>query len=140
MTYNDVYNYFINFEDIDKDSDPPITSKLVSNGYRQMKGGYIKKARERNIDNPTQWWHIISLCDEKIKNDEGNKYYSYTPCGELLVYMAERTNDNDVDKRSLENLINDIINSKKINNRREWNKVIKDLCWDKIKKAIEGSN
>ena len=134
MTYNDVYNYFINFKDID----PPITSKLVSNGYRQMKGGYIKKARERNIDNPTQWWHIISLCEEKIKNDEGNKYYSYTPCGELLVYMAEKTDA--VDKKILENLINDIINSKKINNRREWNKVITDLCWDEIKKAIEGSN
>ena len=138
MTYNDVYNYFINFEDSDKDKDPQITSKLVSNGYRQIKGGYIKKARERNIDNPTQWWHIISLCDEKIKNDEGNKYYSYTHCGELLVYMAERTNA--VDKISLENLVNDIINSKKINNRREWNKVIKDLCWYEIKKAIEGRN
>ncbi|MBF1329391.1 MAG: hypothetical protein HXM69_06360 [Mogibacterium diversum] len=123
MTYNDVYNYFINFKDID----PPITSKLVSNGYRQIKGSYIKKAKERNIDNPTQWWRIISLCEEKIKNDEGNKYYSYTPCGELLVYMAERTND--VDKRSLENLINDIINSNKIDNRREWNKVITELCW-----------
>lgn len=134
MTYNDVYNYFINFED----KDPRITSKLVSNGYRQMKGGYIKKARERNIDNPTQWWHIISLCEEKIKNNEGNKYYSYTPCGELLVYMAEKTNA--VDERILENLINDIINSKKINNRREWNKVITDLCWYEIKKAIEGSN
>lgn len=136
MTYNDVYNYFINFKD--NDNDPTITSKLVSNGYRQIKGGYIKKARERNIDNPTQWWHIISLCDEKIKNDDGNKHYSYTPCGELLVYMAERTNA--VDERSLENLINDIINSNKINNRREWNKVITDLCWNKIKKAIEGSN
>lgn len=134
MTYNDVYNYFINFED----KDPRITSKLVSNGYRQMKGGYIKKARERNIDNPTQWWHIISLCEEKIKNNEGNKYYSYTPCGELLVYMAEKTNA--VDERILENLINDIINSKKINNRREWNKVITDLCWYEIKKEIEGSN
>ena len=133
MTYNEVYNYFIDF----KDTNPPITSKLVSNGYRQIKGGYIKKARERNIDNPTQWWHIISLCEEKIKNDEGNKYYSYTPCGELLVYMAEMTNA--VDKSSLENLINDIINSNKINNRREWNKVITELCWYKIKKAIEES-
>ena len=137
MTYNDVYNYFINFKD-DKDEDPQITSKLVSNGYRQIKGGYIKKARERNIDNPTQWWHIISLCEEKIKNDGGNKYYSYTPCGELLVYMAEKTDA--VDKKILENLINDIINSKKINNRREWNKVITDLCWNEIKKAIEGTN
>lgn len=133
MTYNDVYNYFINFKDID----PPITSKLVSNGYRQIKGGYIKKVKERNIDNPTQWWHIISPCEEKIKNEEGKKCYSYTPCGELLVYMAEMTNA--VDKRSLENLINDIINSNEISNRRKWNKKITELCWHKIKKAIEES-
>lgn len=134
ITYNDVYNCFINLEQ----SDPPITANLISNGYKQKSGGYIKIALEKNICAPTQWWHIISYCMANIEQGNGNKIYRFTPCGELLFYMAEKLNAVDTDE--LEKLANKIINSGEIENRRRWNTEIKILCWDNIKNILDNNS
>lgn len=130
MTYKTVYNYFKNLQN----TECPITSELVENGYRQTSGGYIEVAQELNIDNPTQWWHITSYCEAKIEQGDGDKTYRFTPCGELLVYMAEMSKA--VGENKLKELVDEIINSGEIDNRRKWNKKIKELCWDSIKQTI----
>lgn len=130
MTYNKAYNYFKDLKNVD----PPITSKLITKGYRQKSGGYIATAQKSNIDNPTQWWHIIHYCREKIEKGNGDKTYRYTPCGELLIYMAEMSNA--VEKSKLKELVDAIVNSSEMSNRRKWNNEIKKLCWNSIKKTI----
>lgn len=131
MTYNNVYNYF---KEQDQ-ADPPITAYLISNGYKQKEGGYIKIAQEKNINNPTQWWHITNYCMKHIKQGNGDKVYPFTPCGELLFYMAEKLNAVSTD--TLKELANKIIYSKEIENRRKWNNEIKKICWDKIKNVLD---
>lgn len=134
MTYYDVYNYFKDLEEID----PTITANLIDKGYKQKSDGYIKIAKEKKIVAPTQWWHLTSYCKANIEQGNGDKPYRFTPCGELLIYMAEKSNA--VDKIELQKLTNEIINSGEIQNRRKWNAEIKKLCWDKIKNTIGNSN
>lgn len=127
MTYADVYNYLKK----KANEDPPFTRKLVSNGYKQTQGGYILEASKRGIENPSQNWHLLDYCKSKIDEGMADQNYRFTPCGELLVYMAEASNA--VDAATLEALVFKINNSDEpYNNRRYWNKRIKDVCWDKI--------
>lgn len=130
MKYNCVFNFF---KDLPNE-DPRITRKLVSNGYKQKAKGYIELAKDLGINNPTQWWHIMNYVSAKIKAGIGEKSYRYTPCGELLIYMAEVSNA--VSKDLLEELVDDIISSDNLDDRKFWNNRIKDVCWDAIKDTI----
>ena len=130
MTYNDVDKYFKDLQDVD----PPITAELISKGYRQKRGGYISDAKNQNISNPTQWWHITHYCKAKIGQGKGEEPYPYTPCGELLIYMAEVSKA--VEEKMLRSLVEEIVNSSDIDNRRKWNNEIKKLCWESIKEKI----
>ncbi|WP_248621328.1 hypothetical protein [Enterococcus cecorum] len=134
MTYNDVYNYFKDFKDVDS----PITSELILGGYRQKRGGYISDAKNLDISNPTQWWHIMYYCISKIDQGKGKEPYPYTPCGELLIYMAEVSKA--VEERKLQELVHRIVTSNDIDNRRKWNNEIKKLCWGSIKKKLGNEN
>lgn len=134
MTYNDVYNCFKDLQDVD----PPITAELISKGYRQKRGGYISDAKDLNISNPTQWWHITHYCKAKIDQGKGKEPYAYTPCGELLIYMAEVSKA--VEEKMLKSLVEEIVNSSDIDNRRKWNNEITKLCWDSIKEIIGNEN
>ena len=115
MTYEDVYTFFVSFPD----EDFRITKMLVTNGYKQKQGGYIKIARQLDIDTPSQYWHLTSYCKANIEEGKADKHFRFTPCGELLVYMAEASCA--VDTVKLENLVTEIINSNQIDNRRYWN-------------------
>lgn len=130
LTYNDVFDYFKNI----KADDPPITRKLVKNGYIS-KDGYIELSEYLEIKNPTQWWHIISYSSANIAKGKGDSNCRWISCGELIVYMAEASHA--VDTVTLENLVTEIINSNRIDNRRYWNNRIKDVCWDAIKATID---
>lgn len=127
MTYGKVLTFFKKLQD----ENPPITDKLVKNGFKQVCDGYILEASQRGIENPSQHWHLKTYCEAKIKEGKLNHNYRYTPCGELLVYMAEASKA--VDAVTLEGLVEEIITSDQIHNRRFWNNRIKDVCWDKIK-------
>lgn len=130
MTYNELYKLVKN----QKDDDPPITNQLISGfGYMQKTGGYIELAKSQKITNPTQKWHLITYCKAKIKAGKGDTPYRYTPCGELVIYIAEISGA--VPDKKLRKLVNKIGNSGEINNRKKWNAEIRRLCWDEIKKV-----
>lgn len=63
MTYGKVLTFFKKLQD----ENPPITDKLVKNGFKQVCDGYILEASQRGIENPSQNWHLITYCEAKIK-------------------------------------------------------------------------
>ena len=81
MTYEKVLTFFKKLPD----ENPPITDKLVKNGFKQVCDGYILEASKA------------------------------------------------VEAVTLGGLVEEIITSDQIHNRRFWNNRIKDVCWDKIK-------
>lgn len=131
MTNEIVFKFFKDLPN----KDPRITKELVTNGYKQKQGGYIELARQRGVENPSQHWHLTSYCKHNIEEGQGDKNFRFTPCGEMLIYMAEASYA--VDTVTLENLVREIINSNQVGNRRYWNNRIKDVCWDAIKATID---
>lgn len=77
-----------------KDAKCTLTKELITSGYRQRSGGYIKTYKnaygeypDYRKGEPSQWWHLIrSYCDSKEPND---KFHHSIRCGELLFWMAE---------------------------------------------------
>lgn len=66
-----------------------IADELTMKGYGQTTGEYHKKARKRNIANPTQKWHFTVSYYENIKNVEKSPTYNLLHCPELLIWIAE---------------------------------------------------
>lgn len=129
MTFSQVISFFQGKENIPCD----ITTRLIKNGFHQRRGtGYLSDVKLGDTP-PSQWQHLMNYCREK---DE-NKAYPYTPCGELLFWMAEVSNA--VDPKELEELADEIIDSGAINSRRIWNSKIKNLCWKNIKQKVENT-
>ncbi len=136
-----------------KNKECPLVEKLIKSGYQQERGGYIKYAYEhksevevdyRNAE-PNQWWHLIkSYCDRTNKDKNFPKSIK---CGELIFWMAEV--GECVEKKELENLVDNIIASgtpvnrkndqkpKFKYDRKKWNEEIHNLCFDKIVKVVE---
>ena len=97
----------------------PLTDDLISHGYRQKSGGYIKYAKECKVDNPTQYWHLIESWSKRRKDDA--QFNKRIQCGELIFWMAEVSNAVDYDEL-------------------EGNKKIKEECFDKIINVIQQFN
>ncbi len=76
----------------------------------------------------------MNYCLIKEEQHKENEAYRYTPCGELVFWMAEVSCA--VDKQELSELSKKIITSGEISNRRKWNGEIKNLCWENLKKAV----
>lgn len=123
----------------------PLTEKLVTSGYQQLSGGYIKRARKENQEInfkknlPSQFWHLMTYCESK---DETCTFGKSIVCGELIFWMAEVLDC--VPLLDLETLLNQIINSRIVTDngaflydRKQWNKVIQDLCFDKIVMKVQ---
>ena len=142
------------YEDMENKS-CSITEKLIKAGYQQMRGGYIKIAKENNkvVDYkqalPTQYWHLFESYFKADNITENTLFTKRIVCGELIFWMAEVLDC--VDKAELEDLCNEIINNPIPNktckrgpnkdrhfySRRKWNKAIQDLCFDKIVTTVE---
>lgn len=133
MTFANVKEYFENKRELEC----KITDELVAGGYRQKRGGYIKIALEKGEINPSQWWHLMNYCQMKKEKNEEHKSYRFTPCGELVFWMAEVSDA--VTKNDLLSLKNKILSSGEIGNRRKWNNEIKDVCWYKVREKIESA-
>lgn len=140
MTIEQVKDYFI-----DKKEVPcPLTEKLVKAGYQQISGGYIDKARRRDVRvsykdiSPSQYWHLMTYCDSRPIDHPFTKSVT---CGELIFWMAEVSGA--VDKKELERLANQIIESadlsrgiRPIYDRKKWNREIQNLCFNGILKIV----
>ena len=85
MTFAQVRKFFEDKRNVDC----PLKTELIAKGYRQKSGGYINIAQDLGLDNPSQWWHLMNYCLSKEEQHIENSNYRYTPCGELLFWMAE---------------------------------------------------
>ena len=111
----------------DKENTPcPLTERLISAGFKQKSGGYIDIAKKKGISNPSQYWHLMNYCDMV----DGEKTFGRNVvCGELIFWMAEVSGA--VSSNELEKLVEEIINGN-VNDRKKWNKVIGDVCFERI--------
>ncbi len=125
MNNNDIKKFFKRQEI--KCSPCPLTDALINGGYKQKSGGYIETAKKEGIENPTQYWHLIECWS---KNSESNEIFNKRiQCGELLFWMAEVSKAVEVEE--LEKLKDNILSSYR-DNRREGNRKIQEVCFDKI--------
>lgn len=129
MTIEQVYNFYKD----KRDTNCEITNNLISSGFYQKKGGYVEIAHVSDVQHPSQWWHLMNYCLSKYELKKEKERYPFTPCGELLFWMAEVSNA--VPKEELSKLQLEI--SKQPNNRKDGNKKIKEICWDKIIEKID---
>lgn len=141
MTIEQVINYYRDKEDVPC----PLTERLVSAGYQQKAGGYIKRAQKEGLEvdfaknSPSQWWHLMSFCQIRPLHE---KFTRIIQCGELVFWMAEASRS--VPSNVLKKLVDAITQSaigydgnRPIYDRRHWNKEIQRLCLDAILVAVE---
>lgn len=128
MNNKQVFNFFK-----EKDNTPcPLTKNLIEANFKQQSGGYIQYAKECNIDNPTQYWHLIeSWCK---RSSENTPFTKSIQCGELIFWMAEVSQA--VEYKKLVSL-KDLIISEYSNKRTEGNRKIQEVCFDKIVNLVE---
>ena len=141
MTIKSIRKYYSG-----KNSIPcPLTEKLVKAGYQQRSGGYITNAKREGItvdytkNLPSQYWHLMYYC--QIKND-ADIFTRQSVCGELLFWMAEVARC--VPTVELEKLVDDIIvnpvcieGNRPVYDRKKWNVVIQQICFDRIVEIVE---
>ncbi len=115
---------------------------VCKNEKDKYESNYIDVAEISDLPTPpSQWWHLMQYClaqFEKEMEDVGCKF----SCGELIFWMAEATlSDSSLSAsekfsiEELEKLKNDVIDIK--NKRGKANKLIKDVCLERIKKIVE---
>ena len=110
----------------------PLTDQLVSAGFKQKSGGYIKYAKECNIENPTQYWHLIESWSKRSPEDSA--FTKRIQCGELIFWMAEVSQA--VEHDELVKLKNLIINEY-LDKRTEANRKIQEVCFERIVSLVE---
>ena len=127
MVNKQIREYFINLED----AEHSITDRLVSGGYVQAAGGYILNAKRAGIKNPSQYWHLIHSWSAQSKDDA--PFNKSIQCGELLFWMAESSGA--VSREKLNELCDQIL-AGNVKDRRHWNRVIQNVCFDKILNTV----
>ena len=88
------------------------------------------------IVSPSQYWHLMSYCDSV----DGEKVFGRSiVCGELIFWMAEVSEA--VPEDELHGLLERIIASKDDAasgyDRKQWNKEIQKICFDRIVAEVE---
>lgn len=132
MRVKDVRRFFK-----DKEKVPcPLTERLVKAGFQQKSGGYIEIAKKQGLEvdyrkaKPSQYWHLMNYCEMV----DGEKTFGKNVvCGELIFWMTEVSGA--VEKDELDKLVDEII-AGDIENRKKWNGVIQNVCFEKIKKLV----
>ena len=138
-----------------KDVKCPLTEYLIKSGYQQKSGGYIKytgeysKAHPNDIievnyktASPNQWWHLIKSWCDRSKPDLA--FTRRIRCGELYFWMAEvsdvfeESELKELAERALKTARNNTVNGKMPLRTVESNLLIRDYCFERIKKAVEG--
>ena len=128
MNNKQVYDFFIEKGNITC----PLTDRLVGAGYKQKSGGYIKYAKECDIDNPTQYWHLMeSWCKNRAEDAHFTKRIQ---CGELIFWMAEVSQALEYDELYC---LKELIIKEYLNKRKEGNLKIREVCFDRIVNLVE---
>ena len=109
----------------------PLTNELIMGGYKQKSDGYIEYAKEKGVENPTQYWHLIESWSNNRQLDA--PFDRRIQCGELIFWMAEVSKA--VDFQTLTELKEEILGTY-LNNRRRGNRKIQDVCYDKIVNTV----
>lgn len=134
MKIREVLEYFRDKDDIET----PLADELILAGYKQKSGGYIKLAKEREIKNPTQYWHLMNAWEKK---DYCKNFTKRVQCGELLFWMSEVSQA--LSKEELIRLKDEVLKiytqseKRGVSSRRKLNKKIRDATFDKIVISIE---
>jgi hypothetical protein len=120
---------------IDKeDTSCPQTKRLVEDcRYKQERGGYVDFAKQCGVDNPSQYWHLIHSWACRSKPDDS--FTKQIQCGELIFWMAEVSGA--VSESELADLVDEI--GQPPHDRKKWNKVIREKCFDRIAKVVEAA-
>lgn len=93
---------------------------------------YVLTPASCNIDKPTQYWHLIESWSNHSKEDAS--FTRRIQCGELIFWMAEVSKA--VEYTELRKL-KDLIINEYSDKRREGNRKIQEVCFDKIAKVVE---
>lgn len=93
---------------------------------------------------PSQWWYLIkSYCD---RTDPAKRFTKTIKCGELYFWMAEMSGAFEISE--LENLAHEAIekatkvkrrknNLPQLDTAEDSNLLIRDFCFDRIKRIVE---
>lgn len=116
----------------------PLTNDLIAQGYKQQSGGYVKYLHDEKRWNENevynQYNHLIHSWVEQWEL-EGNRHVPFSKsitCGELIFWMAEVSQAvSDEELINLKDYVLEEYTTKK-QTRGQLNKVIQDVCFDKI--------
>ena len=109
----------------------PETERLTAGGFRQKSGGYIRYARQCGIENPSQYWHLMTSWSARSAPDA--PFDRRIQCGELIFWMAEVSGA--VSRAVLRGLADRIL-SGAAGRRRSANRLIQTVCFDSIVCAV----
>lgn len=131
MNNKQVRNFFKTKENVPS----PLTEQLMDAGFKQKKGGYIRYAKECNIDDPTQYWHLIESWSKRSPEDAN--FTKTIQCGELIFWMAEVSKAVEYDELKK---LKELIVSEYLDKRSEGNRMIQKVCFERIVNLVENYN
>ena len=119
----------------------PLTNDLIAQGYKQQGGGYVDYLRKKGCNENevyNQYNHLIYSWVEQWEL-EGNRHAPFNKsitCGELIFWMAEVSHAvSDEELINLKDYVLEEFATKK-QTRGQLNKVIQDVCFDKIVNTV----
>ncbi len=128
MNKKQILKYFSGFEA----TKTPITDKLIASGHPNKNDLYLQTARAWNVQNVTQYWHLIHCWAVQSKDSE--LFIRRIKYGELYVWMAEVSNV--ISKEELQELVDEVINDKQ-STRGQKNRKLKARLFDLIAEEVE---
>lgn len=127
---------------IDKENTPcPLTNELIARGYKQKTGGYVSYLRKKGWSDEqvyNQYNHLIYSWVEQweLEGKQEAPFGKSITCGELIFWMAEVSQAVSKEElRKLKDYVLEEFETKK-QTRGQLNKVIQDVCFDKIVNTV----
>lgn len=112
----------------------PLTERLITAGFRQKSGGYIRYARQCGIKHPTQYWHLMTSWSARSVPDA--PFDRRIQCGELIFWMAEVSRA--VPEAELSALA-DCILSEYTGRRRAADRLVQAVCFDRMAAVVRSA-
>lgn len=125
---------------IDKENTPcPLTNELIASGYKQETGGYVNYLRNKGWSDEqvyNQYNHLFYSWVEQWEGKQEAPFGKSITCGELIFWMAEVSQAvSEKELIKLKDYVLEEFTTKK-QTRGQLNKVIQDVCFDKIVNTV----